>query len=425
MIAILIRRRAPRARIPWPITGLLFSVFATFSACGGTEDAGRPGFPRTPRTPIAGAPFPYATPEEVGLPEERIWWFKERLYARVVARHVVGAEVLVLKNRKIVLHQAMGWADRERRIPLERNSIFRIASMTKPVIGTAILMLAEEGTLNLDDRVSRHLPSFDNPRSRAITVRQLLNHRSGFVSGGEPDDYWEQPSLLDAMGTVGEVGPDFPPGDRFIYSSVNSAVLGALVAERTGQPVERFLETRIIEPLELTDTFTSFTPDSSWASRVASSYHRWVSGPWERYWTATRGEDRPWFSPGGDLFSTVLDYARFLAVWMDGGRFEEGELLGESTVREALRDPLEGGPTEGSPEASAARDRYYATHWEIYAPPAEPGGLPVFGHRGATGTLGMAFPEQDVIVLYFTQSQEAETVDEVLDLALEMFLPGD
>jgi CubicO group peptidase (beta-lactamase class C family) len=192
----------------WLLAGALLFIVA---GCGGTEDAGRPGFPRTPRTPIAGAPFPYAIPEEVGLAEERLWWLKERLYSRVVARHVVGAEVLVLKHRKIVLHQAMGWADRERLVPLERNSIFRIASMTKPVVGTAILMLADEGRLDLDDRVARHLPSFDNPRSRAITVRQLLNHRSGFVGGGEPDDYWEQSSLRDAMGTVGEVGPDFPP----------------------------------------------------------------------------------------------------------------------------------------------------------------------------------------------------------------------
>jgi CubicO group peptidase (beta-lactamase class C family) len=106
------------------------AVILLLAACTSADDEGRPGFPRTPRTPIAGAPYPYASPDEVGLSDDRIWWFKERLYSRVVARRVVGAEILVVKDRRIVLHQAMGWADRERLIPLERNAIFRIGSMT-------------------------------------------------------------------------------------------------------------------------------------------------------------------------------------------------------------------------------------------------------------------------------------------------------
>ncbi|MEJ2342033.1 MAG: hypothetical protein P8Y10_07495 [Gemmatimonadales bacterium] len=81
------------------------SVVFLLAACTSADDEGRPGFPRTPRTPIAGAPYPYASPEEVGLSEDRIWWFKERLYSRVVARRVVGAEILVVKDRRIVLHQ--------------------------------------------------------------------------------------------------------------------------------------------------------------------------------------------------------------------------------------------------------------------------------------------------------------------------------
>ena len=133
-------------------------------SCTGEGDRGRPGFPRTPRTPLAGAPLPYVSPEEVGLSEDGIWRFKERLYARVVARHVVGAEILVVKDRRVVLHQAMGWSDRERRTPLERNSIYRIASMTKPFAGTAALMLWEDGLLGLDDRVADYLPSFRNER---------------------------------------------------------------------------------------------------------------------------------------------------------------------------------------------------------------------------------------------------------------------
>jgi CubicO group peptidase (beta-lactamase class C family) len=394
--------------------GIISAVLvALFAACTSADDEGRPGFPRTPRTPVAGAPYPYASPDEVGLSEDRIWWFKERLYSRVVARHVVGAEILVVKAGRIVLHQAMGWADRERLIPLERNAIFRIASMTKPFAGTALLMLVEEGRIGLDDRVADHLPSFDNARAGRITVRQLLTHRSGFVQAGV-DGFRDQPTLRQAVDLTGEIGPEFPPGDRFIYSTLNSATLGALVEELSGEPVERFMEARILKPLALDDTHARFSPDLPWAMRVPSSYQRWGGSRWERFWTNTTTNPERWFSPSGDLFSTAFDYARFLASWMDGDGQEGGSLLTRTTVEEALADPMAG-------DTAAARERYYGFQWEIYAPPSRSGELPVFGHRGAIGTVGLAFPEEDVLVLYLTQSKENEVVDEVIEMALEVF----
>lgn len=393
--------------------GLVGSVVLLVASCTAEEDQGRPGFPRTPRTPLAGAPFPYASPDEVGLSTDRIWWLKERLYSRVLARHVVGAEILVLKSRRIVLHQAMGWSDRDRLIPLERNSIYRIASMTKPFVGTATLMLADEGKLRLDDRVATHLPSFDNPRSGGISVRQLLTNRSGFVQGGQPPGYREQPTLRGAVDLAGAAGPDFAPGERFIYSNLNSEALGALVQAVSGQPVERFLEERILNPLGLTDTYTRFSPDLSWAGRVASSYRRWGAGPWERYWEPTREDEGVWFSPAGDLYGTAFDYARFLTLWMDGGQFAGIQFLDAGTVSAALADP--------AADLLGPRARYYSMQWEVYAPARAPGELPVFGHRGATGTLGVAFPGQEVILILLTQSQETEVVDEVLAIAVEMF----
>jgi CubicO group peptidase (beta-lactamase class C family) len=389
------------------------AVLCLLAACTSSDDEGRPGFPRTPRTPLAGAPYAYASADEVGLSEDRIWWFKERLYSRVVARHVVGAEILVVKDGRIVLHQAMGWADRERLIPLERNAIFRIASMTKPFAGTALLMLMEEGRIGLDDRVADHLPSFDNARSGRITIRQLLTHRSGFVQAGV-DGFRDQSTLREAVDLAGEIGPDFPPGDRFIYSNLNSAALGALVAELSGEPVELFLEARILEPLGLDDTHARFSPDLPWAMRVPSSYQRWGGSRWERFWSNTTTNPERWFSPSGDLFSTAFDYARFLASWMDG---QQGDrLLTGATVEEALADPMAG-------DTAVARERYYGSQWEVYAPPSRAGELPVFGHRGAIGTVGLAFPEEEVLVLFLTQSKENDVVDEVIEMALDVFRP--
>ena len=183
---------------------------------------------------MEGAPFPYAeAPEDVGVSPDALWLLKERLYSRMVARHVVGAEILVIVDGQIVLHQAMGWADREDLRPMQRNSIFRLASMTKPVVGTASLMLAETGQVGLDESVGRYLDSFSGT-SRLITVRQLLTNRSGFVQGGNPPGFSNEPTLVDAVNLAGQQGPTYEPGDRFIYSNLNSETLGAIVATVAG-----------------------------------------------------------------------------------------------------------------------------------------------------------------------------------------------
>jgi len=396
--------------------GALFAVaLAALTAGCGADDASRPGSPRTARTPLEGAPFPYAeSAEDVGVSSDAIWLFKERLYSRMVARHLVGAEVLVIVDGQIVLHQAMGWADNADLVPMRRNSIFRLASMTKPLVGTATLMLAEEGHIGLDEPVSRYLDSFGRGSSADITVRQLLTHRSGFVQGGDPPGYSDQPTLVEAVDLAGEQGPTYPPGERFIYSNLNSETLGAVVATVSEMPVERFIEQGILAPLGMSDTHAEFSPEASWADRVPSSYRSWGGASWERWWNPSRPHETPWFSPAGDLFGSAFDYARFLQAWIDRGVYPEGRLLEGAMVVEALADPM-------AADTLPPRARWYGMQWEIYAPPSSAGALPVFGHRGATGTVGMAIPERNAIVIYLANSNETEVVDEVIDAALEMF----
>jgi CubicO group peptidase (beta-lactamase class C family) len=387
-------------------SGILFLLFAAMACSSG--ETSRPGFPRSELTPVVGAPFPYASAEEVGLDPQRLWRFKERLYARVVARHLVGSEILVLKDGRIVLHQAMGWADIDRQIPLDRNSIFPIASMTKPFLGVAVLQLVEEGGVELEAPAARYLSSFDNPRSRSITVRQLLTHRSGFAGGAEPEGYGEAEDLSAAVALLGAAGPDSPPGERFIYSGLNSDALGAIIESVTGERIENVLTSRLIDPLALHDTHTHFAPDLPWSPRVPSLYRSWTEGRWERHWNPLRPHETSWFSPSGDLYGSAFDYAVFLSSVL------AGRPLADSTVALALSNPATGSRTEPAP-------RWYGMHWEIYAPPSAPAVLPVFGHRGATGTLGMVIPRSNAIVIYLTNSRENDVIEEVIVSAVEVF----
>ena len=327
----------------------------------------------------------------MGLDVEVLQAFTDDLHEWVERGRLRGAELLVVKDRRIAWHAAVGWSDREREIPLVRNSVYRIRSMTKPFVGTTVLMLAEDGVLDLDDRVAEYLPSFDNERSGAITIRQLLSHGTGFEQTGFSSEYWASRNLREAIRLVGEEGPPNPPGERYRYSDHNSATLGAIVAELTGAPVEDFVRARILQPLGLLDTRTHFAPDSAWAMRMNSTY-RVENGDLVRYWDNTLQQQTPWFRASGGIYTTVFDYARWLEVWMDGGARDGLRLLSSDMVSEAL----EPGYTEG-----------YGLHWELFGGSSQEGEVHAFGHGGSDGTFAIAYPSEDAMILFFTQSRGA------------------
>jgi CubicO group peptidase (beta-lactamase class C family) len=320
---------------------------------------------------------------------------------------VVGAELVIIKDRKIVLHETAGWKDRERQIPYEPNTIARIRSMTKPFVGTSILMLAEMGRLRLGDPVSTYLSSWDNARSRDITIRQLLYHRGGFTQPGYPDALRRYGSLREAVDATGTAGPQHEPDSRYFYSDAGSATLGAVVAEISGMPVERFIETRILEPLSMGSSFTMLSEDDPRRPRVSSTYTRSNAGArFEKYWENTQPQTMRFFRGSGGMYSTPIDYAKFLALWMDYGRAGSERLLQRETVVRAL----DGRPTGGSYD--------YGMQWQVFPEAGSPTtARPMFGHGGSDGTIAFADPNQDGMVLYFTQSRGGSTTGRMLELA--------
>ena len=379
------QRSSPRR---WATFIALVAGSITLSSLRAQEDL----IPRVRTLPGTEAPaFPYAKPEELGLSNAALDGLADEVAQWVANGEVVGAEIMIVKDRKIVLHEAIGWSDRERGLPMQRNSIFRMRSMTKPFIGTSVLILAEEGKLSLDDLVADHLASFDNERSRDITIRQLLTHTGGFVHRGFAAKFDSYMSLREAVDAVGEAGPQHPPGSGYRYSDVGSPALGAIIAAVSGMPVERFIEMRILEPLGMSSSFTHFTPEAAWADRVNSTY-RWSDeeNAFNKYWDNTKEQRYPFFRAAGGLYSTAMDYAKFLAMWMDRGRVGTTRILSEASVEEALTPGSEAG---------------YGLHWRVPEAPSSGALPPVFGHGGSDGTLAMALPAIDAMVFYFTQSR--------------------
>jgi CubicO group peptidase (beta-lactamase class C family) len=303
---------------------------------------------------------------------------------------IVGAELLIIVGDEGVLHQVWGKSDLDEGVDLIENQIFRVRSMTKPLVGTAILMLAERGELDLDDRVADHLAAFRNPRSDAITIRDLLHHTSGFTMGyprGSIDDY---EGLEEAVADAAAQGPKYEPGTEYHYADADTASLGLIVETVSGRSLAGFIREEIFTPLGMEDSYCLLGTDRPRRERVCST-SVWQGGRFVEYWDNEAEPETPFFRASGGLFCTARDYAAFLRMWLDHGRAGDRQLLSEASVAEALTP----GPLF---------DRY-GMHWELYHPATTAGGMPVFGHGGSDGTVAIALPEQDAMVLYFTQSR--------------------
>jgi CubicO group peptidase (beta-lactamase class C family) len=338
--------------------------------------------------------FPVAPPAEHGVDPEALELLAEEVQRFVDADALVGAELHVIKDRRTLLHQAFGFADRESERALEVDSVFCVRSMTKPLGGTAIQMLLDEGRLTLETKASEILPFYDTPATAGITVEHLLTHTTGLPFTTITRPLTDYTSIRDVAVEAAGTELLFPPGTGFQYSDAGSDTLGALVAEITGEPVEAFLQRRLIDPLDMRDTWTLLEPGSPALGRIPSAYSGSI-GSWSRHWKPSGPPIFPIFLTSQGLYSTTSDYARFLALWMDGGR----GLISEEAVARGLtpRNELP------SPTGFGALTPSYGQQWVLYAD--ADGDVEIFGHSGSDGTHAWVWPERDLMVLFFTQSR--------------------
>jgi CubicO group peptidase (beta-lactamase class C family) len=261
--------------------------------------------------------------------------------------------------------EPIGMADIERGQPMREDSIFRIASMTKPIVSVAVMMLHEEGRFTLDDPISKFIPELTKPgvgvvtdgrldvvpAAREITIHDLLTHRAGFTYPWHPGplgDLYRSAKLLETSRTseelvrrLAEIPLVHQPGTAFLYGH-STDVLGRLVEIVSGRSLDAFLDERVLGPLGMRDT--QFYLTEAEADRLVTLYERGESRPLKPI-DGGRGSrlvagSRTLFSGGGGLSSTAPDYYRFLQMLLNGGALGDTRLLSRKSVEFMTADHL-------------------------------------------------------------------------------------
>lgn len=323
----------------------------------------------TAQTPSArrSAPLSYGPPAKVGVSSERLARIDRMCEEAVREGQVPGVVALVARHGRIVYHKSFGMADNEAGRTLQRDDIFRIASQSKAITATAVMMLWEQGLFRLDDPISRWIPEFKNPQvlktydeaagtwtsepaRREITLRDLLTHTSGLGYGVIDGDarfrkMYEKAGVVDLFTTdavtIGEsvrrlaqLPLHHHPGEKYTYGE-GLDVLGRFIEVVSGQPFDAFLRDRLFGPLGMKDT--GFYLPASKAARLVP-VQKPEGSKWVRYPVTFYDPDYPvkgarsFFSGGAGLCSTARDYATFLQMYLNGGEIHGVRILSRTTI---------------------------------------------------------------------------------------------
>lgn len=311
-----------------------------------------------------------------GFSTERLERIDRYLQAAVDSGRIAGAVGLVLRDGNVVYERAFGWADREANRRMATDAVFRVASQTKALTTTAVMMLVEEGKVALSDPVSRFIPAYARttvavrtdtgraivPARRQVTIRDLLTHTAGISYGVDAivaREYearglgpaagfgWYTADKDEPICTTMERLATLPfvaqPGAAFVYG-YNTDILGCVVERASGVALDEFIRTRITEPLGMRDTHF-FVPPAA-APRLAAVYARDTAGRVTRAPDGARGQGhyvagpRRSFAGGAGLVSTARDYGRFLRMLLDGGELDGVRLLSPKTIDVMTTDQI-------------------------------------------------------------------------------------
>jgi CubicO group peptidase (beta-lactamase class C family) len=309
-----------------------------------------------------------AKPEDVGLSSERLARITEMMKRHIASGEISGGVTLVARHGKIAHFEATGVTDVDSKTPMTKNSVFRIASMTKPVTGVAVMMMMEEGKLKITDPVSKYIPSFKDlkvavaeprgrgaaaanvdapqpakyyrvPAEREITIRDLMTHVSGLASGNMSNDSARGPdirrmptdTLADYIPRLGRSALEFQPGSRWSYSpQAGFDTLGRIVEITSGMPFDQFLRQRVFDPLGIREA--SFYPTPELEPRLVTAYQLDPKGKMSKNTNQGSMQSKVYFMGSGGLITTAEEYAKFAQMLVNGGELNGKRLLSPRTV---------------------------------------------------------------------------------------------
>lgn len=353
--------------------------------------------------------LPVVPPAEVGMKAETLAKIPVRLQEFVTNHEIAGAVTLIARNGRIAHWEAIGWADVENQKPMQKDSLFQIASMTKPITATALMILVDRGKVRLDDPVSRYIPEFEGitvkgqPLAQPVTVQHLLTHTSGLTGSQRTEA-----TLQATVEQIVKGGLSFQPGERWNYSP-GLTVCGRIIEVVSGMPYEQFLEKEIFQPLGMVDT--TFVLNETQRVRLAKAYQRTSEGQLKPGGGASwliedSGVRAP--NPSGGLYSTAGDLARFYQMVLNGGEFCGRRIISADLVElmTTIRTgDLQTGFTPGNGWGlgwCVVRDPQGVT--EMLSPGT-------FGHGGAFGTQGWIDPRRKMIFVLLVQRTNFPNAD--------------
>ena len=376
---------------------------------------------------LPGAPLDVVPAESVGMSSEKLEVLKNRLQQVLDERVTGGIQVLVARYGKVVLYENLGHANAESRQPVTDETLFRVFSMTKPVVGAAMMMLYEEGRFSMTDPLSMHAPEFANLKvfagtddngqlileapEREPTIHDLMLHTAGFTYGIFGDTAVDQLYVERGIAEFGQPLDGFidklaetpllyQPGTRWVYS-VSVDVQGYLIQKWTGMEPGAFLQSRLFEPLGMDQTIAWVPPEK--AELLATVYTHDPEGqrvPFTEDLATLHLQSPGGFSGGAQLISTADDYWRFAQMLLNGGEFEGERYLSPKTVDMMTADRLPAGVEMGTQGVGfglnvavvddPSRVKFPASEGEYY-------------WSGLATTIFWIDPQEDLVAIMLTQ----------------------
>jgi len=390
-------------------------------------------------------------PEEVGLSSERLQRVAQMIQRRIAAGDLAGAVVAIARKGRVAYVNAQGVMDLDTKQPMSSSSMFRLASMTKPVIGVGVMMMVEEGKLRLNDPVSRYIPEFRNmkvavlqtspagrgggaaaaapptpqfyavPAQREITIKDLLTHTSGLGSGPMSNSDIDKiarkdgETLAQYIPRLGGTALEFQPGSRWAYSpGAGFETLGRIIEIASGMPLDRFFRTRIFDPLGMKDI--TFWPTDTQMPRVATVYSRTPTGLNKQVMPNDTMSRNVYFRGSGGLYSTAEDYLPLGIMLAGGGEMSAKRLLSRKTVEMMsaahIPDTLQGRPA-GEGYGLSVR---VVTNHAVRGTMLSDG---TFGWTGAQGTHFFVDPKEELTAVLMVQTSNGEIQRDFEDLVAQ------